>query len=462
MESKLIRPPTDLPTGRSLERLLEALRAPTGDGQGVRVRTQNLKGSARGYLLARVARSLEVPLVCVTQDEDEAEKLAHDLGFFLGGEGDLLHPNVVHMPGDEVLPYDELSPDPTLVSGRLGALFHLNQATRFPALVLSIRALMKRVLPQSLMSGLSEHVRVEQDYERDALARKLVEMGYASVPLVEDAGTFSIRGDIIDVFSPLYPRPVRLEFFGDIIESMRAFDPETQRTVDSLKELVLPPTRELLFNSHTRPNAEAAIRAAAERTNIPTSRVRERLDAIREGMHSVGMEAMLPGFFAGGLSTVFDYLGKWSTRQPLFYLDDPMGIDRAVAHLEAELEREYANVVNLGELAEPPALHYLGAGELTGRLRTLRVLEGGGLSLDLGMGDADGKSESVAFGFATTKDLRDAILSHHGEEGALTPLLDRLNRWRDQSIATVVACGSLGQADRLKRLLLERNVAVKV
>ena len=88
--------------------------------------------------------------------------------------------------------------------------------------------------------------------------KKLVEMGYASVPLVEDSGTFSIRGDILDVFSPLYPRPVRLEFFGDTIESMRVFDPETQRTVDSLKDLIHPPARELLFNSHTRPNAEAA------------------------------------------------------------------------------------------------------------------------------------------------------------------------------------------------------------
>src|SRR4029453_11207124 len=112
--------------------------------------------------------------------------------------------------------------------------------------------------------------------DRDALARKLANMGYQNSPLVEDLGTFSVRGGLIDVFSPLYDKPVRLEFFGDTIESIRAFDPETQRTVDSLKEIILLPAREVIVSEETRVRAEAAARSVADRVNMPTTKLRER------------------------------------------------------------------------------------------------------------------------------------------------------------------------------------------
>src|SRR5687767_1495070 len=88
-------------------RLLETLE------RSGRARTQNLKGAARGYVLARLARELKAPLICVTADDEAADHLASDLAFFLGGKGSPDGPAVVRMPADEVLPYDEVSPDPT-------------------------------------------------------------------------------------------------------------------------------------------------------------------------------------------------------------------------------------------------------------------------------------------------------------------------------------------------------------
>src|SRR5918996_79346 len=451
-----LRAPADA-GGDPTRRVLDAL------GGGARhVRAQNLKGAARGYVLARVSRSLKSPLVCVAADEDEAERLAHDLGFFLGGQGTLDAPRVLQLPGDEVLPYDELSPDAALVGERLASLFHLVQGTRFPALVLSARALQKRVLPPKVVNELSELIGVGQEIGRDTLARKLTEMGYASTPLVEDPGTFSVRGGILDVFSPIFPRPVRLEVFGDTIESMRTFDPESQRTVAAIEELPLPPARELLFNDRTRPAAEASIRAAAERTNIPTSKVRERLEQIREGIFATGLEALTPGFYEGGLATVLDYVRMWSS-SAIVYVDNPMSVDRAVADAWAELERSFQGAQNAGELAEPPERHFLRPEELTAQLSGFRVIEGGGLTLGAPAPDAAHRAdEPIHFHFGSTRDLREAILSHHGEEGALSPLVERLSRWRDSRVAAAVACGSLGQADRLKRLLLDRNVMVKL
>ena len=132
-------------SGDPFAQLLEELQARK------RARTQGLKGAARGHLLARLHRALKAPLVCVAVDEEAADALASDLAFFLGGNGSLLEPRVLRLPADEVLPYDELSPDPAAVTERLGALFHLGQGTGFPALVMSVRALYRRVLPLEVM-----------------------------------------------------------------------------------------------------------------------------------------------------------------------------------------------------------------------------------------------------------------------------------------------------------------------
>jgi transcription-repair coupling factor (superfamily II helicase) len=420
---------------------------------GVRVRTTGLQGAARGHVLSRLSRELRTPLVCITADEDSAEQLAADLAFFLGGPGSLVEPNVLQLPGDEVLPWDELSPDAAVVAERLGALFHLRQGTRFPALVLSWRALHKRVLPPDVLDALSEMVGVGQDLDRDAFLRRLANMGYQSSPLVEDLGTFSARGGIVDVFCPLYSKPLRIELFGDTVESLRLFDPATQRTVELLKEATLIPAREVLFTEETRAAAEAAARDAAERIDIPTSRLRETLDRIREGIPAYGMEALLPGFFPAGLATVLDYLPHW-TPEPLVYVDDPLGVGRAAEDLRGEIDQVWAEAVARKDLGLGPERHFASDDQLLAGLARYPVLEGGGLSLSA-------SGTPVAFTFGTTADLRQAILSHHGEEGALTPLVQRLERWREMRIATAIACGSAGQVDRVKRLLLDRNVMVR-
>ncbi|QDE66453.1 transcription-repair coupling factor [Myxococcus xanthus] len=436
--------------GDPFAQVVDGLRA------GQRVRTQGLKGAARGHVLARLHGALKAPLVCVAVDEEAADALAADLSFFLGGQGSLLAPRVLRLPADEVLPYDEVSPDAAAVTERLGALFHLGQGTRFPALVLSVRALHRKVLPLSVMRALAARVAVGQDFDRDSLARRLVHMGYQNSPLVEDVGTFSVRGDLLDVFSPLYDKPVRLEFFGDTIESIRAFDPQSQRTVDALKEVDLVPAREVLLTDETRPRAESAARAVADRINLPTIKLREQLDALREGLPGFGMEGLLPGFFEGGLSTVFDFLRVWSPEAPVIYLDDPLGQDRAADTLWEELERSHTAAEARQELICPPLEHFLSREDVNQRMQSFRVLEGGGLSL------AQTERLPVHFSFGGTQDLREAILAHHGEEGALSPLVERLERWRELRVACVVACGTLSQADRLKRLLMDRNVVVKV
>ena len=383
---------------------------------GRRVRTVGLSGSARAWVLSRIARRLDAPLICVTPDDDTADSLAADLAFFLGGEGTRLAPTVVRLPSDDVLPWDELVPDAAVVADRLGALFHLAHGVKFPALVLSVRALARKVIPLPVMKRLSEVVRVAEDPGRDVLGHRLAAMGYRNSPLVEDPGTFSLRGDILDVFPALHEAPVRLEFFGDTIESMRSFDPETQRTIEGIQELTLLPARELFFSEETRRQAEAAVREAAEHQHVPTSKVRERLEQIREGIGAGGLEGLLPGFFEGGLASIFTYLRPWHPA-PIVWLDEPTSQERSLGELFTDVERSYADAVQRQELTLGPPAHFLSEAEIQAELTHFRVASGGGLSLELG-------EPPLAFTFGSTRELHEAIRSHHGEEGALTPLIE--------------------------------------
>lgn len=421
---------------------------------GHRVRTVGLTGAARAWLLSRLSKRLKTPLVCVTADDDAADTLAADLGFFFGDDAES-PTRVLRLPADEVLPWDELVPDPAAVGDRLGALYHLAHGTQFDALVISVRGLLRRVLPREALLKNSSEVRVGDDPGRDELALRLANMGYRNAPLVEDPGAFSVRGDILDVFPALHTHPVRIEFFGDSVESMRSFDPDTQRTLEELAVLKLLPARELYFSPETRKHAEAAVRQLAEQQDVPTSRLRERLDQLKEGMGAGGLEGLLPGFFAGGLVPVFEYLRAWHA-SPLVWLDEPNAQDRAMGELFTELQRSHDDSVRRMELTMPVSAHFLSEEALAESLAGYRVMTGGGLSFDVG------EVAPLSFSFGTTKDLREAIRAHHGEEGALAPLEERLEKWRNESLRVVVACGSAGQADRLKRMLAERKVRAVV
>jgi transcription-repair coupling factor (superfamily II helicase) len=408
-------------------------------------------GAARGHLVRQLVRRSLGPVVAVTADEESADVLERDLRFFLaaGSEaGD--SPAVVRLPIDEVLPYDEFSPDRGLELARLRTLFLLSQrglGRHTSALVLSVRALSRRLLPRRLVDDRAELLGKGGEIDRDELARRLQGLGYAHVPLVEDPGTFAVRGGIVDVFSPVYDKPARLELFGDEVESLRLFDPETQRTLADLADLYLAPAREVLFDEGTIRAAIAAAREAGDQVNLPSKKLRELTDQIQQGNHVLGTDALFPGFYGGQLSTILDYLPA----DPLFFLDDPQAIEREAGELRDKLQSEFAAAQQRGELALPPEQHFAdGLGLLQGR-RRLNVRRQGVAVQD-----------SIQLPYGDTSGLRQAILEHHGEEGALTPLVTRLSTWRDAGLAGVVACHTSGQAERLKRLLLDRRVQAKL
>jgi transcription-repair coupling factor (superfamily II helicase) len=410
---------------------------------GARADVTGLPGAARGRLVAELLAAGEGrarAVLAVAVDEEDADQLARDAAFFVGAGA------VLRIPADAVLPYDDLSPDRGVELERLSALARLRLAPeRTPVVVVSARGLARRQVPPRVLEEGADLLGKGVEIAREALAAKLVLLGFTRVPLVEDPGTFAVRGGIVDVWSPADPAPVRLEFFGDEVESCRVFDPQTQRSEEEVAEVLLCPAREALFTPAGKEAAKAAIREAAERVNRPTSRVREVLDAVDEGTPFFGMEALLPGFHAGGLASLLDHLPASTA----VYLDDAAGVEEALRDLDAELAREHEAALRREELALPPAAHFLTASDALAALAARPAVARHRVWL--------GTAEPIRFPLVETTGLRAEIEAAHGDEGALAPLTRRLEDWRRRGIAAVVACGTPSAADRLRRLVDDRR-----
>jgi transcription-repair coupling factor (superfamily II helicase) len=415
-----------------------------------RHRVVGLEGGARAWLMAQRIQQSQQPMLAVCADEDSADTLARDAVFFLGAAA------VLRVPADEVLPWDELVPDATIAAERLGALSSLaNGAPGVTLVVLSARAMVRRVLPVEVLANHSWQVTVGEECGRDETARRLTEAGYRNVPLVEDIGGFSLRGDILDVWPPRAEAPLRLEFFGDTLESLRRFDAGTQRTLESVTAVALSPARELLLNAQTRSFAERTLRDTGEALNWPTSRLRERIEQLRDGLTS-GLEALVPGFFEGGLCPVWGVFQRWAPA-PLVWLEQPQAIETALDALDEEVERSYSDALRRKELALPPNAHFVERPTLTGWLAAAPRIENG-LTLDAAIDEAAPLTPSIR----PTRPLREAIASHQGETSALSPLLEQLSRWKEERLRVVFAAASAGQADKLRRLLAENSVPTRV
>ncbi len=151
-------------------------------------------------------------------------------------------------PAWGVLPFEADSPDSRTVGERMRFLYSLISGN--PGIfVVPVASLMQKLPPWELFVESIKTITIKTQITPDGLIAALVATGYESASLVTRVGEFSRRGGIIDFFSPLHENPVRLEFFGDAIESLRAFDPETQRSTGEIREAVVLPVRELILNA---------------------------------------------------------------------------------------------------------------------------------------------------------------------------------------------------------------------
>ncbi|GAB1595433.1 transcription-repair coupling factor [Lysobacter claricitrinus] len=264
-----------------------------------------LSPSALAFHIAATATAHDAPLLAITRDNQTAHQLEGDLRTLLGPragvDGDT---PVLAFPDWETLPYDAFSPHPDIVSQRLATLHRLPHLKR-GVVVLPVQTLMQRLAPPRHVVGGSFDVRVGQRLDLDSEKRRLEAAGYRHVPQVLDPGDFAVRGGLLDVYPMGADQPFRIEMLDDEIDTIRVFDPESQRSLEKMERIHLLPGREL-------PLDDAALKGALER-------LRERFDVdtrrsslyqdLKSGLAPSGVEYYLPLFF-DDTATLFDYLDR--------------------------------------------------------------------------------------------------------------------------------------------------------
>ena len=206
-----------------------------------------LHGSADAYLLSRLLPEQDNLLVILTPDLPQARQLLANLQFYHHRPAE-----IGLLPNWELSPYDPLTPHPELEATRLTTLAALEHG-KLKVLLLPVRALMQKLIPRQILATVALELIADNDsgteYPREQLTESLLQLGYQPVPLVEERGSFAVRGDILDLFPPDAAQPIRIDFFGDWIEKMRPFDPATQRSLDgTIDRLKLIPSKELILH----------------------------------------------------------------------------------------------------------------------------------------------------------------------------------------------------------------------
>ena len=321
-----------------------------------------LYGSARGLAIVHAAREHPGPLLVVTRGVHAAEQLEDEIRFYaaqgasvpvasascsrdtrtslysagdgmsgaaLGSESSL---PVLHFPDWECLPYDVVSPHQGIVSERLETLYRLPTLTR-GILLAAAGTLMHRIAPREYVAAHSFLLRRGERLDVAGLRTTLTHAGYAAVSQVMEPGEFAVRGGVIDLFPTGNPTPYRLDLFSDEVESIREFDPASQRSGRPLEEIRLLPAREFPLTDEAIQRFRQSFRTRFE--GDPQKAVVYR--DVSKGLAPAGVEYYLPLFFPQ-TATIFDYLPA----STICLLE--AGVEHAARDFEHETRQRYQDL----------------------------------------------------------------------------------------------------------------------
>ncbi|MFB3104517.1 MAG: transcription-repair coupling factor, partial [Pseudomonadales bacterium] len=214
---------------------------PTPPGHGQRIAWRELHGGAAHLAVARAAQCHDGLTLIVCDDTPSSQRWLTALEFY-GGDVELLH-----FPDWETLAYDAFSPHEDIVSERLSTLQRLPD-THQAILVVPVKTLLQRVVPRTYIDGYSMSVKLGQRFDIATERQRLTAAGYLAVETVSSHGQFAVRGSLMDIFPMGLDDPVRIDLLDDEIESLRTFDPDTQRTVDRVTSIEFLPAKEFPFD----------------------------------------------------------------------------------------------------------------------------------------------------------------------------------------------------------------------
>jgi transcription-repair coupling factor (superfamily II helicase) len=410
-----------------------------------------LKGSSPAYLLSRVAPRLPAPILFLTPDETRAEQRIEEIRFFADpGRKVLLYPSW------DVKPFQNISPSPEVLGQRWEVRQALSGSGGPLCVVSSLEAVLEKVLPRQISRRFPLEIRPGREFQREEFIEKLRGLGYTRVQAVSQKGEFAVRGYVLDVFSPASPHPLRLEFFGDSVESVRTFDPDTQRSLRDLEAARILPVKEVLFLPEFQETAAENLRKKSAGAEEPPEGIREVLERVREGISFGGADNYLPLFYPT-LESFLDYLPP----ETLLVLEDPPELDDRLSRIWEEIRESREEQAGQGKFWPAPEELFLTREDFAGLIGLFSrvVLQG------LEMGEPFSERAGIRLETEANERLRSDLLSSKSEEGVLHLLAQRIRTGAEKGVSTLLPCSNLHSAQRLQEMLenhgLRPNLSAK-
>ncbi len=429
------------------------------------IRVQGSTPTARALILARLARHTNMPCVVICADDDCASELASDIET-LSREVDGENLTAHQLPGWEHSPYSPVTPSLRSRLARIATLSRLIEEAGPSIVVTTIAAASQATLPPEIFRQNSLRIAVDQSVgTREELTRRLVSAGYLRIDPVEDPGTFAVRGEIIDVFPPGRERPIRIELFDDVVERIREYDPATQRAssegTGELKQVVLPPAREVLINPDTQGRIRERLKAWADDAGIPRTVRDPVIESIQDGIYPDHSDTWAP-FAYERSSNIWDYLPSGG----MVIWNDELSCQQRWDEFLTEQKRLADEAPTSGTLAPPVDRLFLWSPEIENIVRDRSRLYLDQLELaDLqtvedeeepSADDPDRPSSRILVKVIPNQDLRSQNRS------ALTELETKFQNWRKQGFRTLVLASTQSQLDRIRFLLEELGLPARM
>src|SRR6266478_4532232 len=404
------------------------------EGTG-RIRVSGLTPTAKALLLVLLQKAAGRPVVFVVADNRAAEDLLPVLQGFAELTGGVDPDSIVTLPTRDVLPFQNLSPHPEIQEERATALWKI--ATAAASIVIApVAATTIRLASTEYYTDLARTVRRGETFDTEALLRHLNTVGYDSTDVVEMPGQYALRGGILDVYSPEADRPVRIEFFGDEVESIRKFDPSTQRSSSPVDEALLLPLTETPVNEQL---------LGAIHTRLSGKRITGAEQIVEAAIRAGGVN-VFPGWefyapVAGAESTIFDLLPRAAV-----LIDEPeqvkQELDRVWTRIQEAHERS-----GVGNLVHPEDL-YLAPEELWRKVAALPGADVEHLSIERN----DDAQTGVAF-------LTQPTPRFHGSVPAMLEEAKKLTGAGNQ---VLFAVPNVGEIERLADMFTEYSVSFRL
>ena len=317
-------------------------------------------GSAKSLFLAALWQGLRRPVVLVTASDTPIESLSADIGYFHSKLNERSVDRVSSFPAWDTDPYSGLSPHADIGQARARTLWRLRSGET-DIVATSVRALGARLPRPASFDAYGLHITLGDEVSQELMLDHLSTAGYLAREPVASVGEFSNRGGIVDVFSPLMPKPVRIEFFGDSVESIREFDPDDQRSTNPLRRIDILPMQEQFVTREMFRDWAANARRRWEDGRYQDD-LNEKLVFADDGAPFPGSQFLLPATQPLEAKLV-DYLDE-----AVFVLDEPALLNKGYEEYSYALQRRHDQTESVGGLALPPEQLILSSDQLTGSL----------------------------------------------------------------------------------------------